>query len=72
MHVHQTRGAEFRRPAREGGGEGSLVVIVAVVRRGILTAYVDDGVACGEESRIAGTEQRAGVVGGEEAEEVDC
>ena len=48
------------------------MVVVAIAWRGVLSSYIDDGVACGEKSGITGAEEGAGVVGWEESEEVDC
>lgn len=71
VKVHEAGGGELGVAPEEGGVEGALVVVVAVLGRVVLTADVDDGVACGEEGGVAGAEEGAGGVGGEEAEEVD-
>lgn len=41
----------------EGRGEGALVVVVAVGFWGVLAAYVDDGVAGGEDGGVAGSDE---------------
>ena len=46
------------------------MVIVAVSRRIVFAADVDDGVAFGEAGRVARADERRGRVGGEEAEDV--
>ena len=48
------------------------MVIVSVAGWLIFTSNVNYGVALGEEGGIARSDEGAGVVGGEKAEEVDC
>lgn len=72
VEVDESCGGEFGGARGEGGGEGALVVIVAMGGGGVFAADVDDGVAGGEEGGVAGTEEARGGVGWEEAEKVDC
>ena len=55
---------------REGSVEAALVVVVAVTRRVVFAADVDDRMACGEEGGVARAQDGAGVVLGELAQEV--
>ena len=71
MQVDETGGGELGCVGGEGAGEGALVVVVAVGGRGVLAADVDDGVAGGEKGGVTRAEQRRGLVGGKETEEVD-
>lgn len=45
MQVYQPRGGEFGLFLGEGGVEGALVVVIAVLGRVVFAADVDDGVA---------------------------
>lgn len=71
MKVDKAGGGELGGAIGEGGGEGTLVVVVAVGGRGVFTADVDDGVAGREERGVTRAQEGGGVVGREEAEEVD-
>ena len=72
MQVDEAGGGEFGAVVGEGGGEGTLVVVVAIGGGGVFSANVDDGVAGCEEGGVAGAEEGGGGVGWKEAEEVDC
>ena len=47
------------------------MVVVAVLGRVVLAAYVDHGVAGGEESGVTGADEGGWIVGGEHAEQVN-
>lgn len=72
MQVYEAGGGQFGGFVGECGVKGSLVVVVSVSPSVVFAADVHDGVAIGQEGWVAGPEKSTGVVGGEEAEEVDC
>lgn len=72
MQVYQPRRGELGLFLGEGGVEGALVVVIAVLDRVVFAADVDDGMAAREQSRIPSAEESAGGVGGEEAKHVNC
>lgn len=72
MEVYKPGGGEFGGFVGECGVEGALVVVVSVLGWVVFAADVYDGVAVRKERWVAGPEKGAEIVGGEEAEEVDC
>jgi hypothetical protein len=71
VHVYQAGGGEFGLVLGEEGGEGALVVIIAVDGGVVDTADIDDGVAFFQLGGIAGAHEWGGGVGGQETEQVD-
>ncbi len=64
VQVHQARGGELGLVLWEGGVEGALMVVVAVLGGRVFSADVDDGMADGEDGGVAGTDDRGTLVGG--------
>ena len=71
VHVNKTGRRELGAVLGEGGGELALVVIVALGRIIVDTTNIDDGVAGSELFGVAGTDESAVGVLGEEAQQVD-
>ena len=72
VEVDEASGGQLGAALWKGCGEGALVVVVAVRRGDVFPADVDDCVAGRKESGVAGADEGRRVVGGEEAEQVDC
>jgi hypothetical protein len=58
--------------SREDNLEAALVVVVTLVAVVVLAAYVDDGVALGEEFRIARADELGVEVCGQQAQHGNC
>ena len=64
VHVDETSGGELCGVAGEDDLEAALVVIIALLVVLVLAAYVDDGVAFGEDGGVAGADELGVAVGG--------
>jgi hypothetical protein len=70
MHVHQASRRKLGWSVWEGSGEGALMVVIAVRRCFIFTAYVDNGMTSLEKGRISGPDELRGLVGGQQTQHV--
>jgi len=71
VHVDETGRRELGGVTRESGGELALVVVVALGLVIVDTTDIDDSVAGSELFGVAGTDESAVGVGGQQAQQVD-
>lgn len=62
VQEYQASGGQLCMALRESSAKGALVVVVAVCGGRVFPADVDDGMAGCKEGRVAGADQRRGLI----------